>query len=243
MYPKILSAILAPAILLSACDSTDPNGQPIAVSFSSQAATSGGATTDIIVTTGTNTLTVTKAQLVVRRIKLKPTATVAAGCTDDDSSDDDCATVMTGPVLVDLPLTGSTVTTVNATVPAGSYSEVDFRIHKPSDDVGDAAFLTANPGFAGTSIRVEGTFNGTPFVFTTDLTEKQRVSFTPALVVDEATPNPNLTIQVDVSAWFKSGTTVINPATANKGGANENVVKNNIRASLRAVRDDDRNGH
>lgn len=61
-------------------------------------------------------------------------------------------------------------------------------------------------------------------------------------IVLDAT-SKNITIQFDLSTWFKSGTTVINPATANAGGANENVVRNNIRASLRAIEDDDKNGH
>ena len=52
----------------------------------------------------------------------------------------------------------------------------------------------------------------------------------------------NVTIRFDIATWFRSGSTVINPATANKGGANENLVKNNIRASLRAFPDNDRNG-
>jgi hypothetical protein len=130
---------------------------------------------------------------------------------------------------------------VTANVPAGTYSRVDFRIHKATDDAADAAFRAANPDFDGASIRVEGTYNGSPFVFTSDMTEKQELTLASPLVVEEGA-SPNMTIQVDMSSWFKSGSTVINPATANKGGTNENVVRNNIRASLRAFRDDDRNG-
>jgi hypothetical protein len=234
-------ALILPFALLSACDSTDPAGKPIALSFSSQSPTA--ATTNVTVTIGANTLIITKAQLVVRRVKLKPTETAAATCTDDDTSTDDCPTVQTGPILVDLPLADNAVTTVNATVPAGTYSKVDFRIHKATDDAADATFRAANPNFNGTSIRVEGTFNGSPFVFTSDLTEKQELTFATPLVVDDAgSAVPNLTIQVDVNSWFKSGGALVNPATANKGGANENVVKQNIRNSLRAFRDDDRNG-
>lgn len=240
-YTRVL-ALALPFALLSACDSTEPDGQPISLSFSSQAPTAT-ANTDVTITVGVNTLVITKAQLVVRRVKLKPSETSAATCSDDDSSTDDCPTIQTGPVLVDLPLTDNAVTTVNATVPTGTYSKVDFRIHKASDDAADAAFRAANPDFDGASIRVEGTYNGSAFVFTSDLTEKQELTFATPLVVDEAgTTTPNLTIQVDVNSWFRSGTALIDPATANKGGANENAVKQNIRASLRAFRDDDKNG-
>lgn len=227
------------AVAVAAC-STEPDGEPIELSFSSQAPASN-ATTDITVTVGANTLVITKAQMVVRRIKLKP-AISSLTCDDDDSGTDDCAVIHTGPILVDLPLTPNTVTTFSANVPPGVYGEVDLRIHKPTDDAADAAFRAANPGFDQTSIRVEGTYNGSAFVYTADLTEKQELEFNPPVAVEEGGPLMNLTVQADVSTWFRSGTTLINPTTANKGGANENLVKNNIRASLRAFRDDDHSG-
>src|SRR3954468_4120820 len=149
-YSRVL-ALALPFALLTACDSTQPDGQPVSLSFSSQAPTAA-ATTDITITVGANTLIMTKAQMVVRRVKLKPTETAAATCSDDDTSTDDCPTVQTGPILVDLPLADNTVTTVNANVPAGSYSKVDFRIHKATDDAADAAFRAANPNFNGVSI-------------------------------------------------------------------------------------------
>jgi hypothetical protein len=54
----------------------------------------------------------------------------------------------------------------------------------------------------------------------------------------------NLTIRFDIGTWFvnASGTALINPTTALKGAANEEVVRDNIRASIRAFRDDDRDG-
>jgi hypothetical protein len=232
-------ALTLPLAFAAAC-STEPDGVPIDLSFSGQAP-AAGATADITISVGANTVVITKAQMVVRRVKLKPTDTDAASCSDDDSSSDDCATIQTGPFLVDIPVTANAVATVSATVPPGTYSRVSFRIHKATDDAADAAFRAANPNFDGASIRVEGTYNGTPFVFTSDMTEKQELVLASPLVVEEGT-TPNLTIQVDMSSWFRNGSTVINPATANKGGANENTVKNNIRASLRAFRDDDRNG-
>ena len=234
-----LLALAIPLALSAAC-STEPDNVPVDLSFSGQAP-AAGANTDITISVGANTLIITKAQMVVRRIKLKPAVTDAVDCVDDDSADDDCSTVRTGPVLVDIPVTANAVATVSASVPPGTYSRVDFRIHKATDDALDAAFRAANPGFDGISIRVEGTYNGSPFTFTSDMTEKQELALASPLVVEEGTI-PNLTIQVDMSSWFRSGTTVIDPATANKGGANENLVKNNIRASLRAFRDDDRNG-
>ena len=54
--------------------------------------------------------------------------------------------------------------------------------------------------------------------------------------------NKNVTVQFDLSSWFKVGGQVINPTTANKSRINENAVKTNTRSSLHALEDDDSNG-
>jgi hypothetical protein len=244
MHRSSLLKVAAPLLVIGAmaCGNTaSPNSRPMSVSFSSQSPTTvGAALADVTVTAGTNTLVMTKAQVVVRRIKLEQGVT--ATCMDDDNKgDDDCAETSIGPVLVTLPLTANTVTSVDASIPPGTYRKIDFRIHKPSGDANDAAFVTANPTFANSSIRVEGTYNGTAFVFTSTVSEKEELEFNPPIVIDAT--NKNVTVQIDVSSWFKSGTTVIDPATANPGQPNENLVRNNIRASLRALEDDDKKGH
>src|SRR3954468_10891860 len=151
--------LLAPAIVIaSACsDASSPNGRSLGISFSSQSATASGATADVTVAGGGNTLVITKAQVVVRRIKLK--GSTASSCSDDDTVADDCQSAFIGPMLVDLPLTTGTVTSISAAVPPGTYRQIEFRIHKPGSDGPDATFKTANPTFANISIRVEATFN------------------------------------------------------------------------------------
>ena len=64
-----------------------------------------------------------------------------------------------------------------------------------------------------------------------------------ALVVADSLTNVDVTISVDVSGWFADGLGgLVDPATGNKGGANDQLVENNIRDSFRAFRDDDRDG-
>jgi hypothetical protein len=264
-------AALASLLLISvaACDSIGgPDREAVAVSFSGKASATAAAlranaAAGITVTSGANTLVIDRAQIVLRRIQLKRAAglsctgtdsTVVAGSasdsTDDDSSradsshhssDDDCHEINVGPMLVDLPLTDGTLTSVTATVPRDTYREIEFRIHKLGDDTPEErALAAAHPEFDRNSIRVEGTFNGTPFVFLSSLSEERELEFSPPIVVDEG--NENVTIQFDVASWFRSGSGIINPATANKDGQNEELVRNNIRASIRAFGDDDRNG-
>jgi hypothetical protein len=52
---------------------------------------------------------------------------------------------------------------------------------------------------------------------------------------------------MDITTWFLNGGSgaLVDPGTANPGGANENLVKNNIKNSIKAFRDrddDERNG-
>ena len=186
---------------------------------------------------GGHTLVIDRAQLVLRKLVLKRVED-SIECPDDDSGgsdDDDCELLRLGPLLVDLPLDGNIERVFGVPVEPGSYRRMGFQLHKPSDDVGDAAFLAANPTFEGISIRIEGTFDGTPFVWEDDVTATQHSFFSPPLeVVASETELTELTLRVDVAKWFRdqSGTGLIDPATAT-GGALESRVRQNIRASFR----------
>src|SRR5437764_12373975 len=142
-----------------------------------------------------NTLAIGSVELVLRKVERKPVeraacdessqATVATAASDGhdgndenemNDADEDCDELEAGPILVDLPL-GGIERMFEATVPAGTYDELRFQIHKPSDngDAADQAFLTAHPDFAGISIRMEGTFNGAAFTYTSALDVDQEL--------------------------------------------------------------------
>jgi hypothetical protein len=130
-------------------------------------------------------------------------------------------------------------------IPPGSYKEIEFEIHKISKDAPEeAAFRTAHPEFVEKSIRVQGTFNGQAFTYETDLDVEQEEDFATPLVITETTTSTNLTIRVGLAAWFKAlDGSLVNPATGNKGGQNESLVKENIKQSIEAFEDDDHDGH
>ena len=223
-------------------DTVAPKSVTTSLSFATRALSSSaafGQLLDVTVTGGGNTLVLTKVQLVLRKIELKRARD--GTCPESNSSSDDCEEMALGPILVDLPLTTGIATPINVAVPSGTYREIDLKLHKPGDDARDVAFKAANPAFADISVRVEGTFNGRAFVFTSRVNEKLEIEFNPPLVVDAA--GGNVTVQIDPASWFRSATSaVIDPATANPGGANENTVRDNIRISFRALDDDDRDG-
>lgn len=164
----------------------------------------------------------------------------------DDGHSDACESFNAGPYLLDLPLGPEVVKAFSVAVDTGTYEQVRFKIHKPEDDSGDArdiAFLAAHPEFEKISIRATGTFNGEPFVFTTDLNAKERLALVPPLVVADSMQSVDVTIKVDLSGWFSNGSGgLVNPASGNKGEPNADLVKDNIRDSFHAFRDDDRDG-
>jgi hypothetical protein len=225
------------------CDSTDTGRQAVTISFSTKAPAlaalaDNAIAYDITVTNGGNTLVITKAQLVLRELELKlsESSTCSTGTVEDS-----CEEIELGPMLIDLPVTDAVMSPISATVPAGTYREIEFDIRRPGTDPADIAFVDAHPEFANVSIRLEGTYNGTPFVFTSELDQEVQIDFNPDVVITEA--NNNVTIAVDIRAWFTgAGGALIDPATANPGEPNESIVSEKIKASLRAFEDDDKNG-
>jgi len=182
---------------------------------------------------GTNTLIITRAQIVLRRIKLERLETTS--CTAQPAG---CEDVEVGPVLVDLPLGPGAEQKFSVSIPSGTYDKIEFEIHKVSGD--DPAALQ---GFLDKSIRVEGVYNGRSFIYESDLDVEQELALVPALIVSEATSAVNVTIRVLLDDWFRSSTgALLDPATGNKGGPNEGVIKDNIKRSMEAFEDRDRDG-
>jgi hypothetical protein len=201
-------------------------------------------------------IVITKAQLVVRDVKLR---SALATCDDDDTGasllavrqddrsrhddDDDCPMVRIGPFLVQLPVNGADGARVSVPVPAGTYSSVRLTLHKvTSNDSADAVFRQANPDFRDISVRLEGTYNGVPFVFVHDINARLTVPLTDPLVIGET--GDDVTVSIDLGLWFvRPQGGLYGPALANTPGTVRAVVANNIRRAFRAFRDRNRDGH
>jgi hypothetical protein len=250
-------AIVAACGTLACSESTSPaGGRPITVSFSTTAAVGASlsraadpvAAHDVSLSAGADALVITRVQLVVARLELQRagaacTSTAATG--DDDVDENECAELELAPTLVDLPVNGTVVSLLGGSVPAGSYSALEAKIRPVGSDNergrSSSAFLTAHPELSGVSVVVEGTFNGTPFKYQGAPRAEVERTFDPPLVVDAAPQN--LTVNVDLSTWFRTRSgALIDPSTANAGGANAAAVAENIKRSFHAFRDDDRNG-
>jgi hypothetical protein len=261
-------AVLTAAGLLACSEGTGPGNKP-QISFN--VATSSGAAANLqsvsdTVVGGANTLVLDQVELVLRDIRFKRlNDDVCEGDDDqdediavrpmshddgengDDGNEDACETINAGPFLLDLPLGSGVEKIFSVAVDTGTFDELRIRLHKPEDnglDPADAAFLTAHPDFAGISIRATGTWNGSPFTFTSDLNADQEMRLDPPLVVTDAGANVDVTLKVDVATWFADGNGgLIDPATAGNGGQNENLVRDNIQHSFDAFQDEDHDGH
>ena len=192
---------------------------------------------------GTHTLVITSAALSLSRLEL---ATVdSAGCADDDHpehDDDRCRELETGPMLVDLPTDNSVVSVLSLQLPAGTYRALEARIRPVrTDENGGNAFLTAHPEFANASVRVQGAFDGRPFTYTGSPNASLELNFDPPITVGGTVTT--VTIHVSIDRWFMDGSgNLIDPATANGGGANEQLVRDNVRRSFHAFEDNEHQG-
>ncbi|GBD32546.1 MAG: hypothetical protein KatS3mg081_2477 [Gemmatimonadales bacterium] len=236
-------------LLLLACENgAGPLGSNVQVSFATRSSSAsppaaagldGSTPASDTIRDGTNVLVITKAEIVLREIEFERQE--AGNC---DANPAACEDVELGPVLVDLPLTPGAVQRFQVDLPQGTYVEVEFEIHKVSDDdPADAVFRQQHPDFIDKSIRVQGTFNGQAFVFETDLNVDQELDLVPPLVIGEGVSGTNVTIFVSLADWFKGPDgKLLDPATGNKGQPNESLIKNNIQRSMEAFEDRDGDG-
>jgi len=259
LFPRARAArafMFVPVIAVAACsDGVGPSPSSlVSVAFRVAPASSGisaarllGDTTQATV----NDITLTKVQLVLSHIELSQidSACVRADTTDDSDEGEhrgDCHEIKLAPMLVDLPITPDAKVELSAPVPPGKYRNLHARLTaltKDSRQKGAADFLAANPSFAGTSVRIEGTYQGKPFVYTTAVRAEIFIPFRPPLDLTDTTKAPSVTVAVDPSRWFKtqSGTT-IDPTTVGPDQPNNAYIAANIRRSFRIFRDDDHDG-
>jgi hypothetical protein len=185
-----------------------------------------------------NTLEIDRVQLVLREVELE-NETHQSACEAASASEGDCAEIELGPFLVDLPLgVGGAARTVTANVPAGTYDEVKFKIREPDDDTdADKAFVAAHPDFAHTSVKVEGSFNGTPFTFVSDLQAELKLELSPPLVVD-GSGTTDLTLFADLGTWFRdAGGNLLDPSSVSG-----QTVADNIAGGFHAFEDENHDG-
>jgi hypothetical protein len=220
---------------------------------------------DVIVSGTGGKVRITSAQVVLSHIELASDAACASDANNDatetgeandatepagasgpdaEHSDEHGCEVRLDPVLVNLPMDGTTKVVLDALVPAGTYSGLRAKLEAvEGDDHGASAFLTANPDFADISVKVVGVFTdagGTdhPFTFKSSVEAELAMNFASPVTVGASTSN--LTVDVNLANWFTDAAgAIIDPTNV----ANQETIERAIRASLRAFEDDNHDGH
>lgn len=205
------------------------------LSLSVRAGAPTGATASRSALTFSNGITLTRVRIVVKEIKLELARTADAGTADLEEHD-----MAVGPFLVDLSGatldSGAPATLTSADLPAGTYREIKFKIHKPeSTEPGVSANAgVAEMAAAGASIVADGTIDGQPFTFSTPMDVEQELegSF-------DLASGSNLTLNVDASTWFGTSSARLDPRDA----AVRSEIEGNIQRSFKAFKDDNHDGH
>jgi len=253
-FTRPLVGIVAVSIV-AACSSDvmGSNRHNVQLSFTTNATVTSAAdrvAADLMVGPN-NELVLKKVQLVFGKMELDRRGD--ANCVGDVENEDDnrggddhgavnsddCEQIALDPVLVDVPVDDALHPVINVPLPDGTFSQLEARLEPARASF--TTFNTNNPNLVGKSVRVEGTFKGTPFVFSSPVRAKLEMAFDPPLVIDATTKNA--TVAIDVRKWFlDSSNTVIDPTTATPGSVSLAHIENNIRRSFHAFEDNEERG-
>jgi hypothetical protein len=220
------------------------------VSFAtaSAAVATNAAGNIVLVGTSNDSLVITKVQLVLENVKLRREGvtacpdSMAASKSGRSHDENGCSRLDLGPMLLDLPLSGSSTSPLAVTVPAGTYHEFEFELEHISASASASQaqkdFLAAHPDLKDVSMVVTGTYKGTAFTFKSNVKAEVQFEFEPSLVVETGV-NDNVSIALDLSKWFKSANGAIVAPTV----SNQLQIDQNILSSFDAFGDRDRDGH
>jgi hypothetical protein len=235
--------------VLAACgsDLTSANRHPVQLSFTTKAtiAPAGNRLAADLVLGPSGDLVLHRVQLVFGKIELDRAGDAECVAEVEEAGDDhahigeECEDVSRDPIMVDVPVDAALHPAINVPLAAGTYSELEAKLEPARDRA--TTFNATNPTLVGKSVRVEGTYKGVPFVFTSAVRSNLEMDFDPPLVIDETTKNA--TISIDVSKWFLNGSgDVIDPTDVTDGSTNQQLIESNIRRSFHAFEDEDESG-
>jgi hypothetical protein len=167
------------------------------------------------------------------------------GKTEVEHEEDTADEPVLGPLLADVTaasLAGGIEQVFNGQVPEGTFHELKFVIGPVTAAPSGADAKFAELVTKNASIIIDYTVtdsSGTksaPLQFVSSLTAEFKIE---GDIVVSATKSNNLTLSLDPSKWFVTGTTFLDP----RMDANKAAIEANIQASLDAFEDDDKSGH
>jgi len=183
-----------------------------------------------------DSISISRVRFVLRDIEFKSTT--------------DSVKLRTKPVVLELNI-DRTLQDVGVTnVPYGTYQEVEFDVHRVDSSDLDGMSPTETAPFseflAGErySIIINGTVysngdTGHVFQFQSKIDAQQKYDLTTPLVISGTSTSANVTLVISSAGWFKNPSGVLlDPSDAN----NESMIDENLKASIRVFKDDNRDG-
>jgi len=156
------------------------------------------------------------------------------------NSSQDSTNFKVGPFVLFLNLLSSVNQISTAIIPAGTYDKIKFEIHKldVNEPVPDPEFADALGRY---SVIVKGWYYGSYFVFKSDKSAHQKISFPNTLQLTESVFS-NVTLVVKPYIWFIKNGQYLDPRDNSNASDIEKNIKENFKNNFKVFRDNDRNG-
>lgn len=201
--------IVSLAVFLSSCDKDDDNlKNQTAIKFEANYLTAT-AKTSIAKSTLAEILVVESFKINIEEIEIEFDENDPMFATDSVATDYE----LEGPFEIDLMKDGNALETTivnNVEFPSAAYEEIEFEFSKSENSISD---------MYGKSIRIEGTINGTPFIFWSDEEVEIEIEFEELVYLDEAS-SAVLTVSFDLTSLFNPAVGGIDITTATDGNQN-----------------------
>jgi hypothetical protein len=142
------------------------------------------------------------------------------------------------PFVIHFKTDGTIGELTNATIKAGTFTKIKFKIHKPDDNevLTDPEFREGSGGNQRFSFIIKGTIDGNPFVFKSKQSASIVINLDNNISLNSL--NKNVTVLFNTK-WFDVNGVTIDP----RDPGNENDIDNNLHGSFnRAFEDNDKNG-
>jgi len=220
---KLLGIYFLPILFLLGCDTAENTDGTVLLSFSP------GSSLQKL---NEGALELTEVKILLSDIKLE----MEDGEDHNGEGEDEHYTLRVDPFVINLNLDGAATNFTVANAPAGSYEEVEFKIHKvgASETPPDSEFKEGDDESLRYSVIAKGNYNNVPFVYKSKKSTHQELNFeTPIEILENSFTN--LTILVDPHSWFYKDGVLLDPSNP----ANENDIDNNIKESFKDTDDGD----
>lgn len=176
-----------------------------------------------------NILILDTVKILIKDIKLK----VA-------NNNPDTTDFKVGPFVLFLNLSSSINIISSEIIPAGEYEKIKFEVHKLNDNETppDPEFADANGRY---SVIVKGWYLGNYFIYRSTKSAHQILHF-PKNVQVTSSNISNITMIVSPYIWFIKNGAWLDPMVPANSNDIDNNIKDNIKNSFKAFKDNDRNG-